>query len=111
MRLGTQTGSGMNHFMTTARQLEPVVGMGATVCCWTDRHAGTIVKVTPCQIHLQYDTATRTDDNGMSESQSYDYEPNPNAPVVVFRKTKQGWKSQGKGLLIGFRQHYHDYSF
>ena len=111
MRLGTETGSVLNHFMTTSAQPEPVVGMGATICCWTDRHAATIVKVTRCQIHVQEDIATRTDDNGMSESQRYEYQPDPNGAVIVFRKTKHGWKSKSGGLLVGVRRHYHDFSF
>jgi hypothetical protein len=113
MRLGSQTGSVMNHLMTTSAQVEPVVGMGATICCWTDRHAATIVKVTRCQIHVQKDNATRTDENGMSECQTYSYSPNPNAPVIIFRKTKRGgWRSAcGNGLLVGHRRHYYDFSF
>lgn len=111
MRLGTETGSVMNHLMTSSAQPEPVVGMGATICCWSDRHAATIVKVTQCQIHVQEDIATRTDSNGMSDCQTYSYAPNPDAPVIVFRKTKRGWRSKSGGLLIGTRREYYDYSF
>lgn len=112
MRLGSETGSLMNHLFTGPGQIEPAVGMGATICCWTDRHAGTIVKVTRCQVHVQLDVATRTDSNGMSECQTYSYSPNPNGGVTVFRKTKRGWRSKnGYGLLIGSRREYYDYSF
>ena len=105
-------GSLMNHLMTNSKQIEPKEGMGATICCWSDRHAATIVKVTKSQIHVQEDFATRTDSNGMSESQTYDYSPNTNAPVIVFRKTKKGYRSKGgDSLLVGHRQHYYDYSF
>jgi hypothetical protein len=111
MRLGSETGSVMNHLMTGGSQPEPAVGMGATICCWTDRHAATIVKVTRCQIHVQEDIATRIDNNGMSECQQYEYRPDPNGAVIVFRKTKRGWKSKSGGLLIGTRRHYYDFSF
>lgn len=112
MRLGTETGSLMNHVMTASTQPVPEVGMGATICCWSDRHAATIVKVTASQIHVQEDIATRTDENGMSECQTYSYQPNREAAVIVFRKTKRGWRSKcGTGLLIGTRRHYYDYSF
>jgi hypothetical protein len=112
MRLGSETGSAMNHVYTTSAQPEPEVGMGATMCSWTDRHAGTIVKVTPCQVHVQEDIAKRTDENGMSECQRYEYTPNPRAPVTIFRHTKRGWRSKcGKGLMIGVRMEYYDYSF
>lgn len=111
MRIGSETGSLMNHLMAGGR-IEPAVGMGATILCWTDRHAATIVRVTRCQVHVQYDNAKRTDENGMSECQTYAYTPNPNGAVVVFRKTKRGWRSRcGNGLLVGERCHYHDFSF
>jgi len=112
MRLGSETGSAMNHVYTTGTQPNPEVGMGATMCSWTDRHAGTIVKVTPCQVHVQQDTAKRTDENGMSECQRYEYTPNPHAQITIFRHTKRGWRSKcGKRLMIGVRMEYYDYSF
>lgn len=80
----------------------------------TDRKAATIVKVTPTQVHVQEDISTRTDQNGMSESQTYSYAPDPNAPVRIFRKSKSGTyraPNRGNGLLIGTRATYHDYSF
>lgn len=112
MRLGSETGSLMNHVYTTSLQQSPEIGMGATMCAWTDRHAATIVKVTPCQVHVQQDIAKRVDENGMSECQRYEYQPNPQAPVIVFRKTKRGWRSAcGYGLIIGVRREYYDFSF
>lgn len=111
MKLGSETGSLMNHVMTTSGQAEPKVGDGATICMWSDRHACTIIKVTRCTVTVQEDKAIRTDTNGMSESQTYSYEPDPNGATYVFRKTKSGWKSKGVGLLIGVRRHYYDYSF
>jgi hypothetical protein len=73
-------GSLVNRLMEASARPEPEVGMGATVCMWSDRHGVTITEV------LRYKTgpkagqvkgvktrackATRTDNNGMSESQS-----------------------------------------
>ena len=111
MKLGTETGSLMNYMMDGG--LRHTIGTGATILFWTDRYAGTIIKITAKQIHVQEDTITRTDSNGMSESQSYDYAPNPNGKVHVFRLNKRGrYRSpQGCGLCIGERDQYHDFSF
>jgi hypothetical protein len=112
MKAGTETGSLINHVMSQSQaSVEPYVGMGATVLMWTDRKAGTVIKVTKTQVHVQMDIATRTDSNGMSECQSYTYKPDPHGRVGVFRKTKKGWRSGAWGLAIGIRRHYHDYSF
>lgn len=128
MKLGTETGSLTNHLYGRAviGQPEPVVGMGATLLYWTDRHAATIVQVSLDKktVFLQEDTATRIDKNGTSESQDYSFEPNKNAPWKGFRMFKNGWrevtkndktgrwiKCGGAGLRIGDRAHYNDYSF
>ncbi len=111
MRLGTETGSLINHIESRFAQPTPEVGMGATILGWTDRYPATIVKVTPCQVHVQEDFAVRTDSNGMSESQEYEYSPNPKAHVEIFRKTKRGWRSGSRCLSIGRREKYYDFSF
>lgn len=115
MKLGTETGSLINHVLTSGGQRQPQVGDGATICGWTDRHAATIVKVTPTQIHVQQDFAKRVlqpGEHAMSESQTYEYTPNPNASIIVFRKTKRGYhSSQGTGLIVGNRDEYYDYNF
>jgi hypothetical protein len=101
----------MNKLMGDSNQPVPVVGMGATILAWTDRYAGTVVAVTPKSFTVREDTATRTDANGMSEVQSYDYTPNPNGRTWTFRMTKRGWSAKGTGVALGFRRAYHDYSF
>ena len=113
MKLGSETGSVINHVLSgSVGAPEPQVGMGATILMWTDRHAATIVKVTKTQVHVQRDLAKRTDKNGMSESQTYTYEPDPTAYVEIFRKTKAGYRATGGGsaLRIGDRQEYHDFT-
>ena len=61
MKLGTETGSFVNHVLATQNKPQAVVGMGCTVLSWTDRHAATVIKVTPKTITVQRDKATRTD--------------------------------------------------
>lgn len=107
-------GSLTNRYMETCKSDEPVVGMGATECCWSDRHAYTIIKVkSKCRLLVQQDIAIRTDDNGMSECQDYKFKPNPKGRIVELIKTKHGWKELGgcTHYLIGTRDEYYDYSF
>lgn len=123
MKLGTETGSTSNWLMSgTKGQPIPQVGMGATILMWTDRHAATIAKVEEFKsgarkgivraIHVQEDKAIRVDTNGMSESQEYRFEPQPENPTLIFRLRKNGaYKGPGGQLRIGERSKYHDYSF
>lgn len=131
MHAGRDTGSGFNHIFSRMRGgPEPTVGMGATRLGWTDRTACTIVEVrldrnfVPCWIAVQEDTAIRIDNNGMSESQVYRYEPRPDGLPYFYKCTKDGgWRKcyrNDKGrwvwdgtemLLVGERRHYHDFSF
>ena len=113
MKLGTETSSVNNWLLSgTKGQPAPEVGMGATILMWTDRKACTIVKVTRTQVHVQADKAIRTDNHGMSESQSYRYERDTTSPVKIFRLRKDGsYKGEGGQLRIGDRDAYHDYSF
>lgn len=121
-RAGTDTGSLFNYLMSGKSGVVPEVGMGATILCWTDRHAATIVEVKGTLkrpiIGVQRDIATRTDGNGMSDSQSYDYVPDTNAKVEYFTLRKDGtWVRDGETLkggqriALGYRKAYHDFSF
>lgn len=118
MKLGTETASVTNWMMAgSAGAPAPEVGMGATVLMWTDRHAATVIEVkSPKRIIVQYDKATRVDGSGMSESQAYTYEPNPDGPTREYVLCKTGWREKGSGgkgagLMLGHRAEYHDYSF
>lgn len=130
MRLGNQTNSLVNHLQSRAviGQPEPVVGMGATLLGWTDRNPATIVEVFKIgktqYVLVQEDNAKRVDNNGMSEDQTYEYTPNPDAYKKAFRIGRNGlWeaviknendryvKSGGNGLRIGEREKYYDFSF
>lgn len=115
MRLGSDTASVNNWMMAGSKQPIPELGMGATILMWTDRHAATVVKISASgkTITLREDKATRSDGNGMSDQQSYNYEADPNGRELVARLGKKGWNVSrlGAGLLLGTRSAYHDYSF
>jgi hypothetical protein len=124
MKLGTETGSVVNHLMSgTNGQPEPEIGMGATILQWSDRTPCTIVAVRRfkgeqkagqvSEIDAQEDKATRTDNNGMSECQRYEYERDTQGWVTTFKRNKKGAfvSNGGNRLRIGDRSKYHDYSF
>jgi len=113
------TGSVFNNLMQDSLHPTPEVGMGATLLSWTDRTAATIVEVNKSgkKIKIREDKSTRTDSNGMSDSQAYTYEPNPNGSTREYSLRKNGrWvrvgqPQTGSSLLVGHREEYYDYSF
>lgn len=131
MKLGTQTGSMTNHIYSRATrgQPEPVVGMGATILCWTDRHAATIADVQLTGkgtiVRVRRDKAHRIDRNGFSESQSWEYHEDPHGALYTFRFDAGRWQELelnpktgrlnkikgGHGLRIGDREEYCDPCF
>lgn len=114
-------GSVFNEMMASSEQPVPSVGDGATMLRWTDRHAATVVAVSGDggAVTVQRDAAIRTDDNGVSESQTYRYEPDPRGETVVYTRRSNGRYVQRDvsdiahraALLIGVRAEYRDYSF
>lgn len=112
-------GSLVNMLSGTPATYVPKVGDGATELCWSDRHAYTVVEVvSPTHVVVQQDTVTRTDKNGMSESQQYSYQANPDAPRKHVTLRRNGrWVLQGESqkngtkFAMGDRREYHDYSF
>jgi len=127
MRLGKETGSLVNHLYSrqTKGQPNPEIGQGATILLWSDRHAATVVDIIDNIIGVRRDAAKRIDNNGLSESQEYEYTPNLQAGITWFRREKAGkwvevfvnretnrWnKGGGSGLRLGERQEYRDFSF
>lgn len=117
MRLGRDTNSVNNWLMSGAKgQPTPEVGMGGTLLMWTDRHAVTVTRVSASgkTLWFKQDKATRTDDNGMSESQRYSYEADPDARERKATLRKNGaWVESRAGtrLRLGDRNEYRDYSF
>lgn len=108
-------GSLLNQIMADSAGRAPVVGQGATLVYWTDREPCTVTAVSPSgkTVTLREDKATRLDEKGMSEGQSYSFEPDPSGRVVKARLNKRGrWKTPGgTSVLIGHREKYYDYSF
>lgn len=95
---------------------DPRVGDGATIQYYSDRVAATVVEVSPSgrRITLQVDHATRTDSNGMSESQSYHYTPNPvGFKHIAYRRNDGRYQLRGgyARVFVGHRSTYRDFSF
>jgi hypothetical protein len=127
MNAGTQTGSLVNHMYSrmTIGAPEPTVGMGVTMLSWTDRDAGTIVEVNDKKryIAVTEDSKTRIDNNGISESQQYEFTAVMDGYRNYYRKDRKGqWRrcyfnNNGRlvfgtgGLIIGHRESYYDFSF
>lgn len=86
--------------------------MPCTMVYYSDRHPATVVRVvSKVTIDIQEDDAKRTDNNGMSESQTYEYKQNPNGVIHRARLTKRGWRAKGTGVILGHREMYYDFSF
>jgi hypothetical protein len=111
-------GSLINNLYDNSKTTAPEVGMGATILMWSDRHAATITEITyfksgakkgqPRTITVQQDKATRTDNLGMSDAQSWEFKRDENGTTRTFTAKKDG---SFKGLLIGHRSEYYDFSF
>lgn len=130
MKLGSETGSLVNHFMANEGGAIPAVGDGVTVLLWTDRHATTVIDVDTSGkrpvITVQRDHAKRIDENGMSEAQEYEYTPDPQGIKYTFRfdPKQQCWRQlyrndkgnlvfakSGCRITVGLRREYHDFTF
>jgi hypothetical protein len=133
VKLGTETGSVINHLYAagTKGQPDPEVGMGATVLHWTDRHAGTIVAAEQDKqgrwvIQVQGDHAKVVSGSTYNGSAQYEYSANPNGGIDRFRFENGRWcelrlnhesgrlnkvKGGGHGLVIGRRDEHYDPSF
>lgn len=135
MRLGTETGSLVNHLLSTSTNTtKPVVGMGVTLLSWTDRRPGTIRAVRELtskayryEIEVTEDDAKRIDNNGMSESQEYEYSVVEDGYRCLFRQeraTGKWYEGRINGethkfnriggancIILGKREKYHDFSF
>ncbi len=114
--IATERGEVVYAYLGNGRdaiQPNPKVGMGCTICFYTDLRAGTVIAVSPSgnKVTVREDKAIRTDDNGMSECQSYRYEPDPNGSVRTFYRNAQGGYGKGPRLGLGYRNAYFDYSF
>lgn len=103
--------------MKNEKQIVPEIGMGATIVMWSDRHAGTIVKITESlkTIWIQKDKATRIDDNGASDNQAYSYGKDIEGIVLKATLRKNGtYKTIGESgnqIALDSRSEFFDYAF
>lgn len=131
MKLGSETGSVINHLFSRAvvGQPEPEVGMAATRLGWSDRYAATIVEVFQHGKHtfvaVQHDIAKVVAGSTQDGSAKYEYSRNPSAHKHIYRRendgvwtpvfkdedTKRWRKTCGAGLRIGEREEYRDPHF
>jgi hypothetical protein len=113
--VGKDTNSLINMVMAGNNNPVPEVGMGATKIMWTDRHPFTVVEVVnERRLVLQADKYFRTDGGGMSDSQEYAYQSDPDGVKVEVTKRKDGsWRVRGGDQLfsIGERSAHFDYNF
>ena len=108
--------------------LEPVPGMPATVCHWTDRSPATVVLVQGPFVAVRGCIANPVPGhcNAHTEDQRYTYHEDPNAGVQWFRREDDGTfraarlntetgrflkVKGGSGLILGHREAYRDPSF
>lgn len=129
MKLGTQTASLVNHLMAGSFGTTDIkIGeTGATILSWTDRHPCTVIEKFKVgkfwYIEVQQDRAVRIDENGMSDSQKWEYSRDTTGIINTFRITENGYqhvrknengryvKATGYGLSVGRREKFHDFSF
>ncbi len=104
---------------TTIPKIVPTVGMGATINFHSDSKAATIIQISSKgnRIVLRQDKAIRVDQNGISESQSYNYETDPEGSIYFATLRKDGRyrlvgsSVNGKIITLDVRREYYDYSF
>jgi hypothetical protein len=97
----------------------PTVGMGATINFYSDSKAATVIQVSSRgnRIVLQQDKAIRVDNNGVSESQSYNYERDSDGSLYFATRRKDGRyrlvgsAKSGRAINLGVRREYYDFSF
>lgn len=122
MKLGTETGSLVNHIYSQAEQTLPNVGDGATVLHWTDREAGTVIEVDTAKriVVVQMDTATVVSGSGHDGSAVYAYTANPNGSKRTFKPVTRGHakgqmrengRKDGYSVIFGRRDSYRDPHF
>ena len=138
-KLGTHSGSVVN-WSRSRSWFKPdalTIGNGATIYYWSDRHGGTLIDVITRKngrrfIVVQEDHAKRTDRNGFSESQTYEFTPNPEGrkyyAEVIDIETEEGergfileprefnpktnrFSKNGNRITLGKRSEYWDPHF
>jgi len=104
---------------TVVPSITVTVGMGVTMNFHSESKAATLIRISHKgkRIVLQQDKATRVDHNGVSESQTYNYEADPDGSIYFATLRKDGryrlvgFSKTGKAITLGARREYYDYSF
>jgi hypothetical protein len=91
----------------------PTVGEGVTQIVGSDRYPFTVTRVheTGLRCWIKADEFKRTDKNGISESQSYEFTPNPDAVEIELRWNGVRWASRPasrRAYRLGVREAYVD---
>lgn len=97
------------------KSLVPEVGLGCTICYYSDRRAATITKIiTPCKIEVRFNQ-TKCIDYYAGE---YEILPELEGVAKVFTKRKNGyWVAEGQPfkdgvlLMLHYQNHYIDPTF
>lgn len=91
---------------------QPKIGDGATLLCYSDRHAYTVVGVEEKYILVTRDIAERTDQNFEVGPQEYIYSLDSEAEIQKAVLNKDGnYYLGGKVIKVGYRSENYDYSF
>jgi hypothetical protein len=107
-------------------RLAPKVGMGATLCGWSDRHPYEVVEVSPSgkTITLRAMKAER-DPSWKPEwvaggfagtvvnqnEQEWILSADPEGETIKARLTKKGWSANGQRVYLGRANKFYDYNF
>lgn len=126
-------GSILNRLQENSTGATPVVGMGVTELCYTDRHPYEAIEVKDAKhIVVRELDYKRTDRNGMSEHQEYEYTSKPDGEIYHLvlrngrwrnyawedsyddecnRTRKLARKLGSNGWYVGKAERYYDFSF
>lgn len=108
MKYGTLT----NLVYAEDKSPAPKVGDGATLICWSDRRAYTIVDVKKTYVLATRDDVERTDRNYEKGPQEYSYQTDLNATPERANLRKDGnYYLGGQALKVGYRDEYWDPTF
>lgn len=97
--------------MSSTLEIEPEVGMGATMYSGSDRTPYTVIAVSSrrFKVTLQADKSVRVDDNGLSESQTWDCTPDPDGEIRnAYRDSAGNFHCGSRRVRFGARSMYRD---
>jgi hypothetical protein len=133
MKLGTETGSLVNHVYSfgVLGQPRPYLGMPVTMLSWTDRHPATVIQLFKVGksiiMRVQEDNSVPVPraNPQYGDNIEYTYSLNPEGCTYTYKQNAEGrwcevyfkedtkrWVgTQGGGIHLGHREKYHDPHF